>query len=101
MVEQWFCKPQTQVRFSRRAQNTYFLIKYQDYAQIAQLVEHPLGKGKVLDSSSNLGSKTETFWRVGRVVYGASFENWWAKVLMGSNPIPSAKILLNLFSDQN
>lgn len=27
------------------------------YAQIAQLVEHPLGKGKVKDSSSFLGSK--------------------------------------------
>lgn len=24
------------------------------------------------------------------MVYGASFENWWAKVRMGSNPIPSA-----------
>ncbi len=27
------------------------------FAQIAQLVEHPLGKGKVKDSSSFLGSK--------------------------------------------
>lgn len=26
------------------------------------------------------------------MVYGASFENWWAKVRMGSNPIPSAQI---------
>ena len=30
------------------------------------------------------------------MVYGASFENWWAKVRMGSNPIPSAQKLLVL-----
>src|SRR3990172_12545044 len=33
-------------------------------------------------------------WRVGRAVYGAGFENLWAQVLRGSNPLPSALFTL-------
>lgn len=35
-----------------------------------------------------------TYWRVGRVVDGARFESELAQAFRGSNPLPSAKVIV-------
>ena len=42
-----------------------------------------------IDPGSIPGGRT--LWRVGRVVYGAGFENQCSKGRTGSNPVPSAE----------
>ncbi len=69
---------------------------------IKRLEESPSGHGTRLESVRGnpsqvrvLSPPQDHIGRVVRAVHGAGLENQWAKALTGSNPVPSASVLLH------